>query len=212
MIRRLALLTLTVALALAGVATAYIAEPFRIYEPGPVENNPAEALVGKALEPVRSYGQEVPKRCTKRKNPGVSRFARWLDKRMKHGGPGRRYACENLGKGIGYSFHSEGRALDFSINALKYAQYKEAYAALRLLWAPDSKGRPHALARRMGVMEIIFECGYWSQGKANYELYFLCNQPNEPKGRALRTLQHQDHIHFSFTRKGAAGKTSFWKR
>lgn len=210
--RTLTGLTLALLLALSGAAAAYIAEPFRIYEPGPVEGNPAEALVNEPLEAVRSYGQEVPNRCAKRKNPGVSRFARWLDKQMKYGEPGRRYACENLGKGIGYSFHSEGRALDFTINSLKYAQYRDAYKALRLLWAPDSKGRPNALARRMGVMEIIFECGYWSQGKDNFELYFLCNQENEPKGEALRTLQHQNHIHFSFTRKGAKGKTSFWRR
>jgi hypothetical protein len=64
----------------------------------------------------------------------------------------------------------------------------------------------------MGIVEIIWDCSYWAQsqveestGSTFFKQYFLCPTPD-------KATAHRNHIHFSFTRAGAAGKTSFWKK
>ncbi len=199
------------ALVSAVVATGTIATAgaqsgfFRVGSTAPVANNPAEKYAARVIEAPRGYSQEVPSRCLKAKRSGVDRFAAWLKRNAKRGRSGSRYRCENLGA-AGYSFHSEARALDFSLNRSNSADAREARRLLRLLLARDSAGEPAALARRMGVMEIIWDCGYWSQNREDFIPYFLC------EGRVSKTLAHRDHIHFSFTRAGAAARTSFWKK
>lgn len=176
----------------------------------PVEGNPVERHSGRPLEKVRGYFAEAPKRCSKATPRGVSLFARWLAQNARRGTVGSRFRCEDLGGGNGFSFHSEGRAVDFMLDAGNPADAAEAERLIRLLLARDSKGRGAALARRMGVMEIIWDCGYWTQSQVDEESgatatkpYFMC--PNADAATA-----HRNHVHFSLTRGGAAGATSFW--
>jgi hypothetical protein len=214
------LLVLTLMLTSAGIAVAGTrqgAPPstyprFQLDDNPPVPNNPADRLASRPLERLRGYFEEVPRRCRKAKPSGVTRFASWLGRNARRGSVGNRYRCENLGGGNGYSFHSEGRALDFTLNANKAADYAEARRLIALLLARDSAGRGAALARRMGIIEIIWDCSYWAQsqvdesdGSTTLREYFLC--PTRSTSTA-----HRNHVHFSFTRAGAAGRTSFWRR
>lgn len=185
---------------------------FALDDNAPVANNPADRLADRPLERLRGYFEEVPRGCKNVKRSGVSRFVSWLKRNTKRGSAGNRYRCENLGGGAGYSFHSDGRALDFSLNANKSGDYAQARRLIALLLARDRTGKGAALARRMGIIEIIWDCSYWAQsqvdeetGQTAFEQYFLCPTRST-------SIAHRNHIHFSFTRAGAAGQTSFWKR
>jgi hypothetical protein len=51
-----------------------------------------------------------------------------------------------------------GPALDWHLDAAKPADRREAARLIDLLLAADEAGNPHALARRMGIQEIIWNC------------------------------------------------------
>ncbi len=110
------------------------------------------------------------------------------------------------------SLHSEGRALDWHLDATDKADAREAERLILLLLAPDKRGEPQALARRMGVEELIWDCGYWRQGMTTFSGLDDCFKPNGAKrARIDRTQAHMDHVHIGFTLKGAMGRTSFWR-
>lgn len=97
----------------------------------------------------------------------------------------------------GRSEHKEGRAWDWRV--CRECQNREAAELLGWLLAPDHLGRPCAAARRFGLMYIIWDSRIWgaylaSDGWRTYE------------GPDL----HVDHVHFSFSWKGAMGATSWW--
>jgi hypothetical protein len=91
------------------------------------------------------------------------------------------------------------------------ADRAEARRLILLVLAPDRLGTPQALARRMGVEEIIWDCGYWSAGRTSFSDYRPCFNR---KGRRIEhvdpTQAHRNHIHFGLTKAGAAARTSFW--
>ncbi len=107
----------------------------------------------------------------------------------------------------GTSEHMEGRALDWMISGK--AQRKDAKAFLGWLLAPDAAGHPRAIARRMGLMYIVWDNKMFrmydpSRGWAEY------NNCSSTLSAAYDTTCHRNHVHFSFTWDGAAAKTSFW--
>src|SRR4029079_19339391 len=60
------------------------------------------------------------------------------------------------------------------------------------------------MARRLGIMYIIWNKHIWgtyaaAQGWRTYKCSGV-------------TLCHQNHVHFSFSRAGASGKTSYWTK
>jgi hypothetical protein len=79
--------------------------------------------------------------------------------------------------------------------------------------APDRFGQPHALARRMGLQEIIWDCQAWWAGSAGMQPYSVClNRHGDLHRRIDVTLAHRNHIHFGLSLAGAAKRTSFWRR
>ena len=54
--------------------------------------------------------------------------------------------------------------MDWALDVDVPAQRREAERLIALLLAPDRLDAPQALARRMGVEEIIWDCGYWGAG------------------------------------------------
>ncbi|WP_157240258.1 peptidoglycan-binding domain-containing protein [Catenuloplanes japonicus] len=95
--------------------------------------------------------------------------------------------------------HKEGRAWDWTINAGNTADHARADELLAWLLATDSRGNQHANARRLGIMYIIFDHRIWGSYQA---------------GDGWRTYTgsnpHTDHVHFSFSRAGAAKQTTWW--
>ena len=173
-----------------------------------VAKNPADRL---ANLPIEAFRYDDASRCTpKARQQGVERFIAWIDQEFAGVSWGT-YRCEKWGKGQA-SLHAEGRALDWHLDAARKSDAREAERLVRLLLAPDKRGELQALARRMGVQELIWDCGYWRQGMTGFSKLDACFKPNGAKrARIDRTQAHMDHVHIGFTVKGANGRTSFWR-
>ena len=175
----------------------------------PVAGNPADRML---RVPIEAPAYDRATRCTpKARRPGVDAFARWLD--VNAGGVyWGAYRCEMWGRNSA-SLHAEKRAIDWRLNAGNRRDAAEARRIITVLLAPDRAGNPQALARRMGVEEIIWDCGYWGAGMAGFRPYSPClTSRGRPNARVSVTTAHRDHIHFGMTKAGAAGRTSFWTR
>ncbi len=173
-----------------------------------VAKNPADAL---ADLPIEDSEYDPATRCSKKPKPGMTALINWLGDNAKGVFWGT-YRCEKWGRKSA-SLHAEGRAVDWHLDVDVPADRREATRLIALLLAPDKLGRPQALARRMGVEEIIWDCGYWAQGMTSFSKYSVCfNKHGKRRKRVNKTAAHRDHIHFGLTKRGAAGRTTFWKR
>lgn len=107
----------------------------------------------------------------------------------------------------GRSEHKEGRAFDWGVDANDPEERAIADALVDLLLAPDAEGNEHALARRMGIMYIIWDGQVWSSHRPDegWRPY------RHPSGAADPTLDHEDHVHISLSWEGAMGRTSLWR-
>lgn len=173
----------------------------------PVAGNPAERLARLAPDP-EDYDPAT--RCSPGSRPGMTAFVDWLGRT----GPGESwgtYRCELWGKGTA-SLHAEGRAVDWRMDSREPAQRRAGKRLVARLLAPDSAGTPRALARRMGVQEIIWDCSYWSAGNAEFVPYGACfTKGGERRTGMDPTAGHLDHLHIGLTKAGAAKRTSWWR-
>ena len=174
----------------------------------PIANNPADRFVNVGIDEIEYDGA---RRCTpKARRPGAAAFVGWLQ-RNAHGVFWGSYRCEKWGRNSA-SLHAENRAVDWHLNVYDRAERAHAAGLIAMLLAPDSEGNPHALARRMGVQEIIWDCSYWGAGMTQFKPYSPCFKRNgRPNKKVDRTTAHRDHIHFGLSKAGAAGRTTFWK-
>ena len=177
-------------------------------QPAKVAGNPADALSKLAIE-ASKYDKAT--RCSKARRPGMVAFERWL-KRNVRGTSWGTYRCEKWGKRSA-SLHAEGRAIDWHLDRSKRVEAREAKRLILLMLAPDRAGNRQALARRMGVEEIIWDCGYWQAGMTKFKKYGGCySKSGKLRRNVSATVAHRDHVHFGLTKSGAAKKTSFWTR
>ncbi len=193
-----------VAAMMASSAAAAVSVPA-----GPVASNPAERLVALPIEP--SVYEPASRCLPNTRRPGTRRFVAWL----KAGAAGTfwgDYRCKKWGEGKA-SLHAERRAVDWHLDASRSGDRREAQRLIALLTAPDSAGNSHALARRMGVEEIIWDCRYWAAGMASFRAYSPClDRTGRTRRQVNRTIAHRDHIHFGLTRNGSLASTSFWRQ
>jgi hypothetical protein len=172
----------------------------------PVKGNPADKLVD---IPIEDFVYDRAAKCKNRRNAGITGLANWLGENTRGVFWGS-YRCEKWGKGSA-SLHAENRAIDWHLDAFNRADQRAADKLFRLLLAPDKLGNPQALARRMGVQELIWDCGYWASGMTEFSRYSVCYKDNGKKRKRFnKTAAHQDHIHIGMTTRGAKGLTSFW--
>ena len=201
MVRRLPLIALAV-LAVAGFAGEAVAGAFL-----PVRGNPADKLVDL---PIDDYRYDHAKDCRKRPAAGTQALASWLDQNA-----GGTYwgivRCERWGKGRA-SLHAEGRALDWQLNVRNGRDRREADRIIKLLLAPDRNGNLHALARRMGIQEIIWNCRSWYSGSQALRPYSPCYDSKGRRKKIDDTTAHRDHIHFGLNWLGAKKRTTFWSK
>ena len=173
-----------------------------------VAKNPADAL---ADLPIEESEYDPATRCTKKAKPGMTALIDWLGDNAKGVFWGT-YRCEKWGPKSA-SLHAEGRAVDWHLDVDVPADRREAKRLIALLLAPDKLGQPQALARRMGVEEIIWDCGYWSAGMDTFRNYSPClSKRGRVRRHVNKTIAHRDHLHIGLTKAGAAKKTSFWTR
>jgi hypothetical protein len=185
------------ALALALPATA-IALPS-------LARNPANTLLGRGMDPQR-YDRAT--HCNGGKVwPGTQAMVAWLEHNAAGVNWGE-YRCEKWGKGSA-SVHSDGRAIDWHP-----ATKADARRLIALLLAPDRAGNPTALARRMGVQGLIFDCrSWWGSQDGEMGPYSYCySKSGKRKGHLDPTQAHMDHVHIELNMLGAAKKTTFWNR
>ena len=201
---RLPLLCTLLLLAVAAPAAAMVELP---ENPVPIAGNPADRLLS---VPIEDPAYDGARKCTpKASRPGMLALQHWLE-RNSRGVFWGSYRCEKWGKGQA-SLHAENRAIDWHLDAFNRADRRAADKLFRLLLAPDKLGNPQALARRMGVEELIWDCGYWGSGMTEFRPYSVCFKPNGKKRKRFdRTAAHQDHIHIGMTKRGAKALTSFW--
>jgi len=166
---------------------------------------PSKPPLGPAIDP--SPGYEGQTKCSATDKPGVVAFRKLVLKAY----PGTGYGSISRGCRIGgNSEHKEGRAWDWGANAGKASQKRAAESLFKWLFAQDSFGNSYAMARRLGVMYIIFNRRIWFPG-SGWRVY--CKQKPRgcvsPSDGGLRH-PHTDHVHFSFTWNGAKKQTTFW--
>jgi hypothetical protein len=92
----------------------------------------------------------------------------------------------------GRSEHKEGRAWDWGVAANEPGERAAAHQVFHWLFRADAEGRRFAMARRLGVMYVIYNRRIWGsyQAAEGWRPYVGANP-------------HTDHAHFSFSWAGA---------
>jgi hypothetical protein len=155
--------------------------------------------------PIEDYASYEPQTtCHPKPRAGTKVLAEWLKSELGGGGGATGRAC-----GGSASEHKDGRAIDWTLDATKKADRKIAKAFLKAVFAADEEGNADALARRMGIMYVIWNdhmYAAWDQFEAEDYLSSGCKS----KKKCSKTLRHRDHVHISLSMKGAKGKTSWY--
>jgi peptidoglycan hydrolase-like protein with peptidoglycan-binding domain len=159
------------------------------YTPPP----PPSKTLPAALDVFVPYqGQTV---CDPVARPGVLGFAKLMTSHYAMGSTsliGR--TCTS-----GTSEHYDGRAWDWMLDVGDSEESAVARSVLSWLTKADANGVPGAMARRFGIMYIIYDHKMWRAyaPERGWAPYYGSNP-------------HTDHIHFSFNFNGAAARTSWW--
>jgi hypothetical protein len=109
--------------------------------------------------------------------------------------------------------HYDGRAVDWMVNGRNATQRDWANAALSWLLATDARGNRHAMARRLGVMYLIWNNRTWSayRPEDGWREYNGCLSAARA-GTAYDTTCHRNHVHISLSWAGAMKRSSYWSK
>lgn len=109
------------------------------------------------------------------------------------------------------SEHFDGRAVDWMRSVRVPAEKEMADAFVAWLLAPGPDGTVHAMARRLGIMYIIWDSRMirMYDPARSWTEYRGCLAPANA-GPGLDTTCHRNHVHLSMSWDGAAGITSWW--
>jgi hypothetical protein len=167
--------------------------------------SPASAVVpktpkfGASIENLSPYQPQT--KCHPTAQLGVLKFRALILKTYKGtGDDGIVRGC----KVGGTSEHKEGRAWDWAVSYKNAHQVAQVHALFNWLFATDAYGHKYAMARRLGVMYIIWNKKIWGTYSASAGW--------RPYSCSGITGCHQNHVHFSFSKAGATGKTSYWTK
>ncbi|WP_148044920.1 hypothetical protein [Nocardioides marmorisolisilvae] len=164
-------------------------------------SGPAQAA---SIDPWPSYDGQT--KCSPSAKKGTLKLAAYLQKHYPGSGSyGISRACSSGGR----SEHKEGRAFDWRVNVNRAKERGYAMDFIKRVRATDSAGNRDALARRMGIMYIIFNDTIYSS-TYNFAARPYLNSACKSRSSCSATLRHRDHMHISLTRAGGAGKTSWY--
>jgi hypothetical protein len=173
----------------------------------PVHGNPADRL---DEVPIDDFEYDFARHCTRHPRPGTRALEAWLGSHWRGVSWGI-MRCSKLGKDH-YSLHAEGRALDWHLDVHDALDRAAAERLIGLMLAPDQLGNPAALARRMGVQELIWNCRAWFSGSPVLVKYRACyNKHGKRRKHVDDTSAHRNHVHIGLTRRGAKRRTTFWE-
>jgi hypothetical protein len=201
--RRLLVLACLTALAASPAAAARADDNVFRQQPG----NPADKL---AKMPIDAYRYDAAKKCLKNPQKGTLALQSWLEKNAGGVSWGI-MRCEKWGKNSA-SLHAEGRAIDWHLDVHNPQDRAEAKRLIDLFLAPDKAGNIHALARRMGIQELIWNCKGWFSGDGGLHPYSVCFDSKGKPKKVDDTNAHRNHIHIGVNWAGARMQTTFWRR
>ena len=172
----------------------------------PLAAAPTATAVAPSVE-IEEYASYQPaSRCRPRAKPGTEQLGHWLVGRFGGSFGGISRDC-----GGSTSEHTEGRAFDWTVDATTKAGRQSARKFLRRAFATNRAGETDAVARRMGVMYVIWDDQIYSAWRGFEPVPYLSSSCKKLK-KCSPTLRHRDHVHISLTRKAARGKTSWYLR
>lgn len=157
------------------------------------------------VEDYASY--EAPVRCHTKPKPGTVVLGRWVARQYGGGWLGFGRDCSK--KNGPTSEHQTGQAFDWALDATSRRDRRTADRLMERLFAADRRGNEDALARRMGVMYLIWDDQMfpaWNGFEPEPYLSSSC----KTRRKCSPTLRHRDHVHVSLTRRGARGLTSWY--
>ena len=165
-----------------------------------LSSNPANdrVLLGTKLDPVRYDGAGG---CVKRHPKGMSALIKWMKANTAKDTIYGTIRCDG-------GVHGTGRALDWMLDARNKRDKTRAMSVINTWLAKDDRGNRNALARRMGIQLIIYNCRFWQAGDNGWSGYSACSGG---KRNADPTQGHIDHIHVELTKPAAKRRTSFWE-
>lgn len=195
---------LATALLVAGLLGAPFTAPAAVAATAPPTPHVPRGLPA-AIEPLGGYVGQVS--CQPKLRHGTAELAQLLASTYRNYGAtswGSVYACGTDGT---RSEHYDGRAIDWMVDVHDAKQHAAARAALGWLLASDKAGNRFAMARRLGVMYLIYDNRMWGAWDGRWEEYNNCSHLPQ---RAYDNACHRTHVHISLTWNGATGRTSFW--
>lgn len=163
---------------------------------------PAQA---KSVAPVDGYATYQPqKSCVRKDKPGTLALGQWLAARGgTYGGTLR--DCSSGGS----SEHKDGRAFDWTLDAKSIDDQATAEAFITEAFADNESGDTDALARRMGIMYVIWNDRIYSAWYG-FEPRPYLNSGCRTRKACPVTLRHRDHVHVSLSNAGAQAQTSWY--
>jgi hypothetical protein len=161
---------------------------------------------GLSAQPADGFRYDWARKCTRRAQRGTLALQNWLATNVRGVSWGI-YNCRKVRVGSTLSLHAEGRAVDWHLDARRRDERAVADSLIKAFLAPDAAGTPEALARRMGVQEIIFNCRIWSANypSAGMRPYSVCRR------KVSATEAHKDHLHIGLNWAGAREQTTYWR-
>lgn len=189
--RRIPVLVAAAALLLSGLAVLPASAP------------PATAM------PIEGFPSYQPQQtCKPKAKRGTVMLSKHLMNRYQgSGSSGISRSCA----ASGVSEHKEGRAFDWRISARSKRDRGYATHFIKRLTATDKRGNTKALARRMGIMYLIWNDRIWSASRRYSPRPYLHSACSSRKSCSA-TLRHRDHMHISLTWKGARARTSWYRK
>jgi hypothetical protein len=157
-----------------------------------------------AIEPLAPYvGQSS---CDPTVKPGTAKFAQLLTSTYPGTTWASAYQCGTDGS---QSEHYEGRAIDWMVSYRNLTQRADANTMIGWLLSTDAHGNRFAMARRLGVMYLIWDNRMWGSWDGAWHPYLNCATHPET---AMDNTCHRTHVHISLSWNGAMAHVSFWTK
>lgn len=170
---------------------------------GAAAAGPAAAYEG----PPEGYASYQPqKKCRDKPRAGTVALAAWINARFD---TGTAAASMRACKSGGVSEHKDGRAIDWMMDATRKKHRKVVSRFLDTVLKADDDGNADALARRMGVMYVIWNDHMYASYRQFEKTDYLSSSCTSKK-KCSTTLRHRDHVHISLGRPGGRGDTSWY--
>ncbi len=147
--------------------------------------------------------------CDASTKPGTAALGSLLTRTYPGTSYGSARACGS--DSLATSEHYDGRAVDWMTNVRNTTQRGYAQAAIAWMLAKDKAGNEYAMARRLGVMYLIWNNRTWSayRPQDGWKEYSGCLSTAKAS-TAYDTTCHRNHVHISLSWAGAMKRTSYW--